>query len=170
MSLPFFLHAKKLARLWVGIAAQIRNPHSQIRNRHAEPILAVRLTAIFLILAFIVPGFFISDTYKTSAKSVSIQPSAPIAAPPEAFSIGGGNAGRGECVSILDCGFGILDFVRADGQIRIPQDSPPGLRRGGRVSRTGWSVRNRSTRATAWVSACTGGGFSVNATGGLRRR
>ena len=154
----FSPHTEKLLGLWVciaslvfvmlvGLKAAVRRlitycllliayclPMTPIG--HAGRISAVRLTAIFLVLAFIIPGFFISDTYKTSAKSVSIQPSAPIAAPPEAFSIGGGNAGRGECVSILDCGFGILDFVRADGQIRIPQDSPPGLRRGGRVSRT----------------------------------
>ena len=86
MSLPSYSHAKKLEKFWAGIAARpftillsLKAAAKSVKTSagHIAPVLAVRLTAIFLILAFIIPGFFISDTYKTSAKSISIQPLAP---------------------------------------------------------------------------------------------
>jgi len=106
MSLLSFPHAEKRTRFLASIAALIFSVLTANLG-HTGRILAMRLTAILLILAFIIPGFFISDTYKASAKNISIASAAPISAPPEPFGVEGGDAGRGECVSSsVGCGIG----------------------------------------------------------------
>ena len=75
--------------------------------------VALRLVAVLMIFTLLIPtGYVGGGVQKASASSSLIIPqAAPISAPPEAFfSIEGGNAGRGECVSssgIIDpCGIG----------------------------------------------------------------
>ncbi len=95
MSLPSSVHAEKRTKLFAGFVALVLitpiNLVTAKRStkfiRRAGPNIALRLTAIFLILGFILPGVFIGSTNKTRANGISIQPPAPVSAPPETFGV-----------------------------------------------------------------------------------